>query len=300
MRVLRSLAPGVTVCLVLAGCGATHSTKPANTAATAAPVANTAIPPQQIQEYMDYALQFYSWVDTTTPGNGTTTCSVRSTSPSCVTLRKQVVRRLMEERIVTEFAAQHSIRLSSADRSRVDREMKRLQSPHSGTRRLFGANRVSPHFMRGVLQTQLLVRRVEAAVVGKAALVGPSFRLRKFVFGGDQRGYKSATDLATGGINGAAGPSPPIHWVAAYRLPAQLRSLAGLARKGDYVGPSPQGGSYVVYQILGHGVHRYGLPAREETEARSFRAWLATRMSQTQPKCLQGGAKSVPCSALYH
>ena len=88
--------------------------------------------------------------------------------------------------------------------------------------------------------------------------------------------------------------------MAAYRLPSQVLSQAKVAGKGDYVGPTLEGASYVVYQILGHGVHRYGLPARQQSEARFFRLWLAKRMSQIQPKCFQGTAKTVPCAGLYH
>jgi hypothetical protein len=300
MSVLPRVAIGITGCAVLVGCGSSRSTQPARTPGTVAVVGNAAISQRQIQAYVSYASRFYSWVDTAASGDGTTMCSVHSTTPACATLRKQVLRRLLEEQIVAEYASQHRIRLSATDSSRVDREMKRLQSPHSGTQRLFSTERVSPNFMRGILRNQLLVKRVEAAVVGKTALAGPSFQTRKYVFGIDHQSYQSAIDLATGGVNDAAGHTAPIHWVAAYRLPVHVRSLAGAAGNGDYVGPSLQGPSYVVYQILGHGVHKYGLPAREETEARIFRAWLANRRSQIRPKCFQGPVKTVPCDGLNH
>jgi hypothetical protein len=154
--------------------------------------------------------------------------------------------------------------------------------------------------MRSILRNQLLVKHVEAAVVGKDALAGLSFRMRKYVFGIDRQSYKSAIDFATGGVSDASGQTPPVHWVAAYRLPTQVRSQADVAGKGDYVGPTLEGASYVVYQVLGHGVHRYGLPAREQVEARSFRVWLAKRISQIHPTCFQGPVKPVPCAGLYH
>lgn len=297
---LRLLFLGLLGCAVLVGCGASTSSRPARAPGTVAVVGTTAISQSQIQEYMNYALRFYSWVDISSSGDRPTACTVRAETTACGTLRKQVVRRVLEERVVTEYAAHHGVRLSASDARRIEREMKRLQSPHSGTQRLFSTERVSPHFMRGVLQNQLLVRLVEAAVVGKAALVGPSFRLRKYVFGIDSRSYKSAIDFATGGVIDAASHRAPIHWVATYRLPVHVRSLAGVASDGDFVGPTLVGPAYVVYQVLGHGIHRYGLPAREETEARIFRAWLDKRMSRIAPKCFQGPFKTVSCSRLYH
>lgn len=229
-------------------------------------------------------MQFYSWVDTSAGADSTTSCSVHSSTPACTALRKQVSRRLLEQQIVTRYAAAHRIQLTSQDHRHVEIELQRLQSPQSGTQRLFSNHGVSPQFMRGVLQNQLLVRHVEAKVVGSAALSGPSFRMRKYVFAPGNQSYKSAIDLATGGVSTSGAHLPPVHWVAAYRLPSHVRSLAGLAGKGDFVGPSLQGASYVVYQILGHGVHRYGLPAREQIEARLFRSWLAKMLSTIRSK----------------
>jgi hypothetical protein len=247
-------------------------------------VASAAIPSRTIQQYMNYALHFYSWVDATQSGDGTTSCSARSTSTACTTLRAQVLLRLREERVVANFARQHGIRLSASDTTRVEHELKRLRSPHSGTARLFSSEGISPVFMRSVLQNQLLVKRVEAAVVSKSTLSGPSFRLRKYVFGRDGHSYKSAIDLATAGAKHAPGHIPPIHWVAAYRLPRPVRSLIAVAADGDYLGPTLEGSSYVVYQLLDHGIHRYGLPARQQIEARSFKAWLSQRMAVRQSR----------------
>jgi hypothetical protein len=300
MCVLRLLVLGLTGCAVLTGCGTSHLVDAVRTPGTVAEVGNATISKAQIQAYIQYALQFYSWVDTSGSGNGTTGCSVSSPTPACGTLRRQVLRRLLEERIVAEYAAQRGIRLSPSDSKRVEVEMTRLQSPHSGTQRLFSTERVSPQFMRSILRNQILVKHVEAAVVGRNAFAGPSFRVRKYIFGIDRQSYKSAINFATGGVSTASGQTPPVHWVAAYRLPTQVRSQADVAGRGDYVGPTLEGGSYVVYQILGHGVHRYGLPARQQIEARSFRLWLAERMSQIQPKCFQGPVKTVPCARLYH
>jgi hypothetical protein len=249
---------------------------------------------------MNYALRFYSWLDATQSGDGATSCTTRSVSIACATLRQQVSRRLIEERVVANYAARHGIQLSGSDARRVARELKRLQSPHSGTARLFTTERVSPAFMRTVLQNQLLVKRVEAAVVAKAALSGPSFRLRKYVFGADRTSYQSAIDLATGGAAGLSGRPPPTHWVAAYRLLPRIRSLVAVAGAGDYVGPTLEGPSYVVYQVLGRGNHRYGLPARQDIEARFFRTWLVRRMAKVQPKCAQGGGQTVSCSGFNH
>jgi hypothetical protein len=210
------------------------------------------------------------------------------------------LHRLLEEQVVTNFAARHRIGLSASDSGRIDRELKRLQSPHAGTQRLFSTERISPRFMRTVLRTQLLVKRVESTVVDRAVLAGPSFKLRKYVFGLDKRSYKSALDLATGGASVGGSREPPVHWVASYRLPARVRSLADVAGNGDFVGPTLEGPAYVVYQVLGRGVHRYGLPARQEIEARSFRTWLSKQMAQIKPTCFQGSTKIVPCAVLYH
>lgn len=261
---------------------------------------NATISQRSIRQYVDYALRFYSWVDTTQVGNGATSCSARSTSRACVTLRAQVLRRLLEERIVSEYAAQHGIRLSHSDSGRVARELKRLESPGSSTAKLFTTERISPAFMRSVLRNQLLVKHVEAAVVGKSALSGPSFHLQKYVFGTDRPSYRSAIDLATGGANGVPGQASSTHWVAAYRLSAHVRSLIRVAANGDYVGPTREGSSYVVYKILARGNHRYGLPARQQILAQSFRLWLQKRLAKVQPRCLLGNGQTAQCPGLNH
>ena len=66
-------------------------------------VASASIPSKTIQQYMNYALHFYSWVDATQSGDGATSCSTQSTSTACVTLRAQVMRRLKEERVAGEL-----------------------------------------------------------------------------------------------------------------------------------------------------------------------------------------------------
>jgi hypothetical protein len=300
VSVLRILLISCSVGTVLAGCGGSHSVEPARTPGTVAMVGAAAISQRQIQQYMNYALRFYSWVDTTASGASATSCTVHSTTPACTTLSKQVLHRLLEEQVVTNYAKNHNIRLSASDSSRVEQELKRLQSPHAGTQRLFSTERVSPGFMRTVLQTQLLVKRVESSVVDQSLLAGPSYKLRKFVFALDRRSYKSALDLATGGVSAAGEQAPPVHWVAAYRLPAHVGALVNLASNGEYVGPTSEGATYVVYQVLGRGEHRYGLPAREQIEARAFRTWLSKHMAEIRPMCFQGPAKTVPCAALYH
>jgi hypothetical protein len=284
MRLRPLILSALTGCVALTACGRSSSPAPAHPHGPVAVTASAAIPNKIIQQYMNYALHFYSWVDATQSGDGTTSCSTRSTNTACTTLRTQVLRRLREERVVASFARQHGIQLSANDMTRVEHELKRLRSPHSGTARLFSSEGISPVFMRNVLQNQLLVKRVEDAVVSKAALSGPSFRLRKYVFGRDGHSYKSAIDLATAGVNDAPGHIPPIHWVAAYRLPRSVRSLMAVATSGDYVGPVLEGPSYVVYQPFARGIHRYGLPARHQIEARTFRAWLSQRMAARQSR----------------
>ena len=154
--------------------------------------------------------------------------------------------------------------------------------------------------MRTVLQTQLLVKRVDATVVGKRAFSGPSYKLRKYVFGLDQLSYKRALDLATTGTATTSVPTPPVHWVAAFRLTRHVRDLLAVASAGVFVGPVQQGSAYFVYELLGHGAHAYGLPARQQMEARAFRSWLAKRLEHSRPMCLQGPTKTVPCTTLYH
>ena len=300
MYVLRMLALLCVFGAVLSGCGSSHSSTPVRTPGTVAMVGASAVSQRQIQQYMNYALRFYSWVDTSASGAGGISCSLPSATTACATLRKQVLHRLLEEQVITNYAMHHNIQLSASDSSRVNRELKRLQSPLAGTQRLFSTERVSPRFMKTVLRTQLLVRRVESKVVDQSLLTGPSYRLRKYVFPLDGAGYKRALDLATGGVSSGVGQPQPVHWVAAYRLSAHVRALLDLASDGQYVGPTSEGASYVVYQVLGRGEHRYGRPAREQVEANAFRTWLSKRMAETKPMCFQGTTKMVPCADLYH
>lgn len=301
MCVRRLLFPGLSLCMIMVGCGRTGTVPaPPHTPGTVAMVGNGTISQRAIRQYVNYALHFYAWVDATQAGDGTTSCSTRSTARACVTLRAQVLRRLMEERVVADYAAQHGIRLSRSDTARVERELKKLRAPQSGTAKLFTTERISPAFMRSVLQNQLLVKHVEAAVVEKAALSGPSFHLQKYVFRTDRQSYRNAIDLATSGVNTVAGRAAPTHWVAAFRLSAHVRSLIGVASNGDFVGPVLEGGSYVVYKVLGRGDHRYGLPARQQILARSFELWLHQRLRKLQPKCLLENGQTAPCTAPNH
>ncbi len=300
MCVLRLVVPALIVCMVLAGCGKSGAPPPVRTAGTVAMVGSTTISQRAVQQYVNYALHFYSWVDASQPRDGATSCSTRSSTAACVTLRRQVLHRLLEEQVVAKYAAHNGIELSKSDIARVERELKQLRAPQAGTAKLFTNEGISPAFMRTVLQNQLLVKRVEAAVVGKAALTGPSFRLRKYVFGADRQSYRSAVDLATGGVNDIPGHTSITHWVAAYRLPPHVRSLVDVASKGDYVGPTLEGTSYVVYQILGRGNHRYGLPARQQIMARTFKAWLGQALAKLQPKCVLGNGQTAPCDGFNH
>jgi hypothetical protein len=249
---------------------------------------------------MDYALRFYSWVDEGAAQQGNAVCSASAENPECATFRAQVLSRLIEERLVTQYAAAHKISLTRSDLAKVEEELARLQAPHSGTDRLFVAERVSPRIIRSVLETQLLVRRVEATLVSPQALRGPMLQVRKFVFGLSKHNYRQAVDLATSGTSATTLSATRPLWVALFRLSPQIRRLTTYAAHGAYVGPFRQGTTYVVLQVLGRSTRRYGRPARELIMARAFRSWMKTQLLEAHPTCLTAGRASAPCRVPYH
>src|ERR1700712_5604848 len=98
MRVLSLILSGLSGCVALAACGHSGAPAPSHSHGTPVVVANASIPSKTIQQYMHYALHFYSWVDATQSGDGATSCATQSTGTACATLRAQVMRRLEEER----------------------------------------------------------------------------------------------------------------------------------------------------------------------------------------------------------
>ncbi len=283
--------------VLFAGCGSSH---PPTAVRSGDGSGLAAVSQAEVQAYMRYALGFYSWVDPSGPSKALTSCSSSNQITECRTLRKQVISRLLEENIVAQYAKQHRIRLSKRDLRKVDGEFKSVTSTSSGGRKLGAATNTTSAFMHQLLRNQLLVTRVESAVVPKSLLAGPSFKLRKFTFDAGDAGHKRALDLATGGDAGTQTHAPPVHWVASHRLDAQVRRDAALASNGDFIGPFSLAGKNVVYEVLARGRHTYGKPAREQVQADYFRRWMSKKVAEAESKCEKQHSVELACSLAHH
>jgi hypothetical protein len=248
------------------------------------------------QNYVRYAVSFYRSEFSTSARNPS--CNPRSSA--CRRLQRQVLRRLLEEAVVLRYARDHHITLTAADRAVVKRQLSALEVPGSPTATLLQRKVVSHLFLEKLVETQVLVQKVEKAVLAGKGANGPSFHLRiiaipRGVGVADPVARQEALNLATDGQPVPADAHVRVEWIAAFRLAAHIRAAVSLAQPGDYTGPFHHRRAYLVVQLLGHGIHAYGKPARDRLQTEMFRNWIDNAVLKTHPTCQNQAGRTTPC-----
>jgi hypothetical protein len=252
-------------------------------------VNNQPISQAEYRQYVLYASRFYA-------ASGQGHCP--GTQSACALLQHQVLRRLMEQAVVRQYAAGHNISVSPSERRQVAAQLASIALPGTPTGTLLDRGEVSRSFLRSLLTDEVLVQAVERAVVPARIDRGRSYRLRIVTIpisaGGRQAAYRAALELATNGGSAPSGSEDRTEWVAAFRLSAAVQRLIEHAEIGQYLGPFDRPGGYRVFQLLGQKRGRYGRPARQRLETAYFRHWLGAQLSAAHPVCYSGG-REVAC-----
>lgn len=273
--------------LMMTGCGASNR---AVAVPAVASVGGQRIDRNEMSHYLRYAAQFYSRTTGAAQGGTSLDCSGNGNTQVCAVVKRQVLARLLQEHVVLAYAAAHHISLSDADEGRVGVAMH-----DSAIVRVADST-----FLRQVLRRQLLVQKVEDAVVPESARKGPSLHLRKFFIpappGPSGSGvFHQALTLATDGAPIPPGTRIRAEWEAPFRLTAPIRQALDYAGPGQYVGPFSSGTGYLVVQLVSRGTHRYGTPARNVLTTRYFRGWLKQQLAAQHPQCFDSRGKNQPC-----
>lgn len=283
---------------VLSSCGKTAApaTIPRGVVAV---VGGHSIRESTVREYVVYAQAYYASVYGVHGQQSRATCA----AATCRKLRRQALGRLIEERLVLDFAhARHTV-LSHDQQAVIRAEIASLPTSDTTEAELVRQGTVTPAFVRTLLTTEALVRRVETDTVGSHAAAGPSFHLESFVIpvstpANKSAAYAAALALASDGEPIPVGARRHIGWIAAFRLSRPVRSALTTAQKGDFVGPFTRSGGYLVLHLLGRGRHRYGKPARLATETRLFHRWLAAQLRTSATRCYDGQGHAASCPRL--
>lgn len=283
----------VALLLIAAGCG---SSKPLIT-----PIAQ--IGPQSIsrdsyRQNLNYAIRFFQSAYGNQASLDESHC-VRPSTP-CNHLRKQLLRRLLEESVVIQYAEHHHIHLSAADRTEVSVQLARLDEAGSVIAQMVARKQISRQFLRSLLDTELLVHRVETLVVPSSSQEGFAYHLRTVTipFAPGGRGlnaYHRALNLATDGRPLPRRAVVRIAWIPPRHLALNVRNLVALAEPGQYVGPFKRQDAYLVVQVLGSGSHRVGRSARVSLETRYFHRWIERMLVADHPICFSSSATTVAC-----
>jgi hypothetical protein len=278
--------------LCVTGCGSSGHAPSA-----AAVIGGHPISPADVQAYVDYSVRFDAWARHQ-PAGSRPTCTAGRGGGQCGLLRRQALIRLLQERVVQNYARSHGVTLTAADRSGIDRQLAIAAGPGSTLLRRLGVSRT---FLRAVLARQMLVQRVEAAVAPDWARQGPSVHVRRYdiPYGTDPvQAREEAVTLATDGKPIPAAATVRDEWIADFRLAAPLQETLAVANPGQFAGPYDQGSAFLVMQLLARGTHRYGRPAREELASRYFHTWLVGAFRKARPVCYGPGGKAVACPPL--
>src|SRR5947209_11936163 len=243
----------VAVCM-LAGCG-----RHAAATATVVPhppvaiVAGQRISAEDLRNYVDYTAQYYSDPVTLAGQGPPLQCAGADQNWACSVVHRQVLARLLQERVILAYAQSHGIRLDRDDERRINVALNNPTLPHGR----------SIHFLHDVLERELIIQRVEDSVVPASVKQGPSVHIMKYSLPIVQLlqkhvVYKRALDLATYGSTVPAGTRQREEWEAPFRLPKKARAALDYATVQQFVGPFRYHNTYLVIQLLGRVIHRYG------------------------------------------
>jgi hypothetical protein len=277
--------------LVLAACGGAHTA----TTNVVAEVAGRPITRPELDTYTRYAATFESVVY---PESTEATCARRATRAACARFRAGVLARLIEERIVLDYAHRHHIRLTPGERSEASRQVQSLMAPSAPTARLFHLG-VSRAFVSHIVDRQLLIQKVEGRIVGARAKHGFEYKIRKIGIpnsGSDSADNQAVMRIATTGKI-PPGAAEKTEWMAPFRMTPGVRRAVAAARPGDYVGPFTRQGYVLVIQLLESGDHPYAAPARAALTSRLFATWLSHALKRAHPRCRGSSGALAPCPA---
>lgn len=271
--------------LIISGCGSSRLA-----AQPAARVAGQAITWEDVHGNVSYAVRYYA---PSTPGNR---CFGHSAPAFCVALTRQVLERLIEERVIEAYAARRHIALTAAER----RHATRMTAALLAKRRVAGTSRNDPQdqMLGAIVRRELLVQRVQASVTSSVPRGGPSYHLRRYlvpIFGSAHEAYRAANQLALGNSPPPAGTLIRTEWRPDFQIPAALRPSLRDARQGQYVGPFQRAGGYEVVEVLARRWRRYGNRAREVLTTRRFANWLRAEVRASHPVCYGPDGRSVSC-----
>lgn len=271
--------------LIVSGCGSSSLSPP-----QAARVSGQAITWQDVRSNVSYAARFYA------PATPTSRCSTTSVSAFCIALTRQVLERLIEERVIEVYASRHGIALTAADRRRATRMSMVLlaRKEVTGTGQSYPPSRM----LESIVRRELLVQHVQAAVTSSVTLSGPSYHLRRYLVPRVRSGhqtYLEANQLALGNSPPPPGTLIRTEWKADFRISPALRASLRDAHPGQFVGPFERAGGYEVIEVLGQGRHRYGPKARESLVGRRFATWLQAQVLSAHPVCYRPAGSTTPC-----
>ncbi len=273
---------------LLASCGSSGTPR-----GTAAIMGDRTISQRTVDQYTAYAQSFY-----TSDSGPVANCG--PASPRCAVLRRQVLARLLEEAVVRDYARRRHIVLDGMDRLTLQSNLEQLQLASTPASHLLSRHVISLSFLRRLVGTEILVRKVEDQVTGGSNLSGFQYHIVLYripALGDPHHGpvYHQALTLAVDGRPEPAGTVRRHLWVVPHRLIHRMRLALALASPGEYVGPFRHGNIYLVAQLRGSGLHRLGRPARIAQETAIFRRWIAQQLRLQAPRCYHLDGHLSPC-----
>lgn len=290
-RTLLALTLMLFATACLPSCGSSASSP-----ARAAVVGGQAISYASLDQNVGYAAAFYA------SKSGARVVGDRciANDAACAGLRRQVLRRLIEERVVLSYAGTHHIVLSGRDTVHVANSLAAMQTAGTNTALLLRQRVVTTAFLRSLLANEGTVRKVELAVVGKTSRKGYSYHLRVvsfFIRAGTtgKRGFARASRLIADGGPIPAAAAATSGWYAAFRLPHSTRVVLDQAIPGRWTGPFRRSHSWVAIRLIDRGTHPFGRPARLLLQTRQFRAWIGHMVRRAHAICYAETGEEVAC-----
>lgn len=272
-------------CVLLSGCGQHAGGRRVPLAAV---VNGMPVTQQELSRDVQYSQQYYGATqgvpaERCVPGRGDYTCRV---------LQRQVLNRLVQERVIMQYAAQHHLTITGRDRRRVDAALRKLSAVHQAPAAL----------LRTLLFGQVLVEKVEAAVTPARALRGPMYHIRKYVISPLQGipehvRYAQAVSLATDGKPVPDGTNILDEWEAPFRLPHDQRNALQYAARNQFAGPFHVRDRWLVIQLRTTAVRTYGRPAQTVIAQHYFSRWLMEQMLHSHVQCFNVNGSSMACPA---
>lgn len=278
--------------LLLAACGS-------QAAKTIATIQGQKITTSDVEEYETYALAFYAWVRADGAVSAQPHCVAEATAGKCGALNRQVLARLIQERVALDYARAHRIRLSRGDKraiaARIAPYLGGPHGAHASLRRLG----ITGSFLRGVIERQVLIGKVEDAVTAaQLARSGPQLRVQRYLVSsgkGTASSLAAARTLAQQGRPVPVGTQVQTDWVSASSLSPSIWNVLQAAEPGQFTGPFVSSQGYLVYRLIDAKTPADPLASRQNFQLRFFHQWLQRAVRNAKPRCFSGNGSGVPC-----